>query len=44
MAAGSSIEWMDSEIFIPTRFCLKAKSLQAEGYANFQEWNFMHSS
>ena len=33
-------EGVESEIFVPNRVCLKAKSLHAAGFANFQDWNF----
>ena len=40
MSAGSSNDWVERQIFIPNKVCLKAKSLHAEGFTSFQDWNF----
>ena len=37
-------ELLGSTIFVPRRICLKAKSLQSEGFDDFQDWNFYNNN
>ena len=37
-------EWLGNTIIVPRRISLKARSLQSQGFDNFEDWNFYHNN